>query len=205
MGRGRGQQASTGCPNEGPIKQAVAELLGVPVPTAVCRLVNPQEMKHALDEHDWPANTDPNTFYGFHTDDNKILVAQKAPWSVLHEQVHAALVDDRDVARWLCEALTEEVSEYLHKTQGFDWRPTYPEQRRILNQEILTRLRLGENGAVKLARVVAQGGEGKMRPDRRIARGLARGRFRRRKRALERALHTRAGDDMNPFIEAITP
>ncbi len=160
-------------------------------------------MKAALDDHDWPANTDPNTFYGFHTDHNEILIARKAPWSVLHEEVHTA-VDDRHIARWLCEALTEEVSEHLNKTHGFPWRPTYPEQRRILNQEILPRLGLGEGGAVKLARVVAQGGEGNMRPDRRIARGLARGRLRRRRRDLANALHTRAGDDMNQFIEAIS-
>lgn len=203
--RGRGNQVGDACPNIEPIRDAFEKLLGTPRSDAVCKLVDPAQMKEALDEHDWPANTDPNTFYGFHTDDNRILVARSAPWSTTHEVGHDSGIDDRDVARWLCEGLAEEASEYLAKRDGLDWRPTYPAQRAVIQREILPRLKLGADGGVKLARIVAQGGTGRDRPDRRIARALARGPLRRRRRQLERALHTNAGDDMNPFIEAITP
>jgi hypothetical protein len=201
--RGHGNQATRACPDDARIRDAVSELLGTPRPEAVCRLVNPAEMKKALDEHDWPANTDPNTFYGFHTDNKEILVAETAPWSTLHEVFHDGGVDDRDVARWLCEALAEEGSEYLAKRDGFAWKPTYPAQRALIQREILPRLKLGTHGGVKLARLVAQGGVGKSRPDRRIARALARGRLRGRRRQIERALNTAAGDNMDLFLEAI--
>jgi hypothetical protein len=197
--RRRRNNRRSACPQDDAIKSAVARLTGQE-PTSSCELVNPKQMGKALRSHDWPSDTDPNEFYGFHTDDGRILVQRTAPWSVLHERLHDGGIDDKHVARWLCEALTEEAAEHLHKTEGFAWRPTYPEQRRVVQREVLPRLNMT---GVELAQLVAEGGRGDRRPDRVIAAGVARDpKLRGRHRAILRAVG-KGSDEAHAFLEAI--
>ena len=161
-------------------------------------MVGTREMGDALRDHDWPADTDPREFYGFHTDDGRILVQQ--PWSVLHERLHDGGLDDRHIARWLCEALTEEAAEHLNKTEGFPWRPTYPDQRRVVQREILPRMQMT---GVELAELVARGGRGAKRPDRVIAAAVASDpKLRGRHGAILRAVR-RGNDTMTSFLAAV--
>ena len=188
------------CPNDRPIRQAVAELLGTRTEDR-CSIVGPREMGRTLRQHDWPEDTDPNEFYGFHTDDGRILVQDDR--SVLHERIHDAGVDDRHIARWICEALSEEVAEHLHRTHGFPWVRTYPEYRRLLHEHLLAPLGLT---GVQLAQLVARPPDN-VRMDRWLASRLAAAgpRLRGQERALRRALGHDAGDDPQPLLRLLPP
>lgn len=142
---------ATRCPQDGPISSAIKRILGR-APTASCELVGLPEMEKTLKKHGWH-NVDYGDFYGFHTDDNRVLVRDTAPWSVLHERIHDAGVQDHSVGRWVCEGTAEVLAKYMHEHQGFDWRPTYHDYVAVIENEVLPRANLD---IVTLARGIAR-------------------------------------------------
>lgn len=147
--RGAARQA---CPQDDAINEALEVLLGSRPPSA-CSLVTPAQMNRVVRAHNWPSALG---VVGFHTEpdrngDNHVLVLDEAPWSTLHEKIHDAGLDDKEIGRWLCEGLTEHVADQVRRSWGFLHKPTYPLERQLVSAHILGPTKMSP---VAVARVV---------------------------------------------------
>jgi hypothetical protein len=121
----------TACPNEASLKRAVFDMLNVAPSYRQCRVVNRGALMRVMNKHGWSRQEVEGTA-GFHTEDHRLLIHKGDEWAILHEMVHAAGIIDKDMARWLCEGLTEAVAQDIAKKKKWRHSPTYASEVKLV-------------------------------------------------------------------------
>ena len=141
----------TSCPDARRLGHRVRELLGHAPSYKECKVVNKVGLRRVMRKHGW-SDRDIDGTAGFHTQDQRILLAEDGQWSLLHELVHAAGITDRDLAPWLTEGITEATAQEIAKTNGISHHPTYDKEVGIVREKLAPATGLG---VTSLGRLVA--------------------------------------------------
>lgn len=137
------------CPNARSLGHRVRQLLGTAPSYKSCQVVNKAGLRRVMRKHGW-SDADADGTAGFHTQDQRILLAQDGQWSLLHELVHAAGVTDKDMAQWLTEGITEATAQEIAKQSGMSHRPTYDKEVDIVKKKLAPALGMGVTSIGKL-------------------------------------------------------
>tara|TARA_Y100000034_G_scaffold127008_1_gene179148 strand:- start:5027 stop:6325 length:1299 start_codon:yes stop_codon:yes gene_type:complete len=126
------RRRSRPCPRQSELARTVEEILGAPSKVRSCEIVGQRKMEKVVRSHGWPSA---GGVVGFHTPKDQLYVTHE--WSLPHEWVHATGLVDDQLGIWICEGLTEFVAEEAARRGGFDHRPTYPGERRVVKEQLV--------------------------------------------------------------------
>jgi hypothetical protein len=176
----------------------VEEILGESSKVRSCDVIGSGHMEKIVRRHGWD---DAGGVVGFHTPKDQLYVTHE--WSLPHEWVHATgLVDDK-LGIWLCEGLTEFVAQEASKRGNFPYRPTYPAERRVIEEKVAPAAQMEP---LEMARFVVQSYRRKKDPAVELARKIQRNpRHAHLTTAqLRRALGPRSGENSGEFARLVS-
>jgi hypothetical protein len=140
------------CPEQRNLARKVREMLGRAPTYSDCKIVNRAGLRRVMRKHGW-SDKDISGTAGFHTEDQRILLAPDGAWSLLHELVHAAGITDKDLAPWLAEGITEATAQEVAKSNQMKHHPTYEREVEIVRNKLAPAT---NTTVIELGRMVAR-------------------------------------------------